>query len=132
MGLPLYLLVLHDWSKFLADEWFAYADVFREGSAGPYYAKSDKFDAAFLRHCARNKHHWQHWAGAEIPARYRQEMLADWRAAGRASGRPDTLNWYMLHHDQIQLHANTRRWLETKLMYDRILESRRGRYADYS
>ena len=50
--------------------------------------------------------------------RYRREKLADWRGAGRALGRPDTREWYLENRDNIQLHPDTRAWIERQLGVD--------------
>lgn len=50
-----------------------------------------------------------------MPDRYRREMLADWRGAGRAQGNPNTARWYLSHRDGILLHPETRRWVEEQL-----------------
>ena len=52
----------------------------------------------------------------EMPDRYRREMLADWRGAGRAiNGKDDTLDFYMGRRDNIKLHPKTREWIEHQL-----------------
>jgi len=50
-----------------------------------------------------------------MPDRYRREMLADWRGAGRAYGNPDTKAWYLKNKGRIILHPETRRWLEDQI-----------------
>lgn len=141
MGIS-WLGIVHDWSKFLPDEWRPYAWHFHgpdsrhkdsshqakgRDEAG-YYKSEDVGDAAFdfawLLHQKRNRHHWQFWVlpedeGAfvtlEIPSRYLREMLADWRGAGRAQGTPDTLAWYMKHWDKMFLDPDARLWIEQEL-----------------
>lgn len=105
--------IIHDWSKFLPSEWFAYADFFygfkptdndRSRAIAvlgydPYPSHqtiADRrfaFDVAWLKHQHRSPHHWQHWvlredSGAtltlEMPKRYAMEMICDWEGAGRA------------------------------------------------
>jgi hypothetical protein len=52
----------------------------------------------------------------EMPDRYRREMLADWRGAGRAiSGKDDAVTWYIKKRDEIILHSKTREWIEHQL-----------------
>jgi hypothetical protein len=58
-----------------------------------------------------------------MPDRYRREMLADWRGAGRAYGRqpeknndPDAAAWYLENRAKIILHPDTRAWLEDELV----------------
>jgi len=50
-----------------------------------------------------------------MPDRYRREMLADWRGAGRAYGNPNTQKWYQQHRHKIIMHADTRTWIEDQL-----------------
>jgi hypothetical protein len=134
LGVPL-LGVMHDLTKFSPDELGPYARHFyglkaqtpRRDSTG-YYKPTDTgdpaFDFAWLLHQKRNKHHWQWWTLPEddggvkvlpMPDRYRREMLADWRGAGMAQGKPDTRAWYLANHHRMQLHPETRAWLEEQL-----------------
>jgi hypothetical protein len=137
LGIP-FLAALHDNSKFRPDEWAPYARFFYESdgtkrtqrdSTG-YYKPTDTGDAAFdfawLLHQKRNRHHWQWWVLPEdeggtkvlpIPDRYRREMLADWIGAGQAQGTPDTLRWYTANRHKMNLHAETRAWIEAQLGY---------------
>lgn len=129
---PLYLLILHDWSKFLPDEFIAYAKNFN----GPYkYNERPKeyieaFNKAWLFHQHRNKHHWQYWflvqdsespVCVEMPSRYVYELVADWRGAGRAYGKtsrgdnPNTKEWYLERKTKIMLHPKTRILVEKLL-----------------
>jgi hypothetical protein len=124
LKVPLGILLSHDLSKLLPDEWFAYANFF--------YADGDQsaFNKAWLRHQKRNKHHWQYWvlindtdgiACLPIPDKYCREMLADWVGAGMAiSGRKSPAAWYMKHKNKIMLHDDTRTWVEDTLeaMYE--------------
>lgn len=135
LGIP-WQGIVHDWHKFLPDEWFPYVHYFhkpdgtlrqRRSDTG-YYKPTDtgdpRFDFAWLLHQKRGRHHWQWWVLPEdnegvkilpVPSRYRKEMLADWRGAGRAQGTPDTKAWYLVNGDKIQLHPETRRWIEAQL-----------------
>lgn len=139
VGVP-WLGVIHDWSKFLPSEFIAYARHF-EGDYpdwndldvwGKYHytgpttqrVKQD-FDAAWNYHQKRNKHHWQYWVLINdedgtyclpMPDKYRREMLADWRGASRAyTGGDNTREWYAQRRDSIQLHPDTRAWIEREL-----------------
>jgi len=93
-----------------------------------YYKAGDTgdlaFDFAWLLHQKRNRHHWQWWVLPEddggtklfdIPIRYRREMLADWRGAGRAQGTPDTYAWYAKNKNKMKLNSDTRDWIEAQL-----------------
>ena len=129
----------HDWSKLLPSEFFPYANFFygeKESTIKKgrdetgYYKPTDTgdkaFDYAWLLHQKRNKHHWQWWClpedegglkVLEMPLKYRQEMLSDWRGAGRAQGTPDTLAWYEKNRDRMSLGVSTRRLVEFALNY---------------
>ncbi|AOQ24571.1 hypothetical protein MTAT_19140 [Moorella thermoacetica] len=122
----------HDLSKFSPTEWFPYAETFYGNNASPRdstgaYDPSQvggAFDYAWLHHQHCNPHHWQWWvilgdAGSQkvlpIPDRYRKEMLADWRGAGRAQRKPNTREWYLKNKDKMVLHPATRTWIEEQL-----------------
>lgn len=51
-----------------------------------------------------------------MPDKDRREMLADWIGAGRALGFPNTAKWYGEHRDNINLHPETRKWVEDTLI----------------
>lgn len=135
LGIP-WLGIIHDWSKFLPSEFLPYANFFYGSDAKQvrdetgYYKPTDtgnsEFDFAWLLHQKRNKHHWQWWIlpeddggfkVLEIPNRYKLEMLADWRGAGKAQGTPNTLVWYAKNKNKIKLGNNTRQWIENELGY---------------
>lgn len=135
LGIP-WLGIIHDWSKFTPKEFFPYANhFFGKGSKGiktgrdstGYYRPGDTgkqaFDLAWFYHQKRNKHHWQWWVEVEdygnkavkMPIKYRKEMLADWRGAGRAQGTPDTKAWYDKNSHRLILEKETRKWIEERL-----------------
>lgn len=61
---PLWMLIIHDWDKFLSDEWFPYAKMFyNPDGSKKQYERPEPIDFAFAwkRHQCRNKHHWQYW-----------------------------------------------------------------------
>ena len=137
LGIP-WLGIIHDWRKFRPSEWFPYVRSFYNPDGSKrvvrdetgYYdpAKiSAEFDYAWLSHQHNNKHHWQYWMLVQdededklLPMRnkYRKEMLADWRGAGRAQGEPDTKSWYLKNQHKIKLHPGTRTWVEEQLGLD--------------
>lgn len=131
LGLPRLMLILHDWDKFLPDEWFPYAENFYTPDGNKQYLESEAFTVAWLYHQNRNKHHWQYWMITwdrgeteclPMPDKYRREMLADWRGAGRAiTGEDNTADWYMANREKIQLHKDTRAWIEDVLRIDLIM-----------
>lgn len=123
LGIPL-LALMHDNSKFELDEFIPYADFFYGGDKTRPGVKA-AFDLAWLIHQNRNKHHWQ-WhllindqepaRCIPMPDRYRREMLADWKGAGRAiNGVEDAAGWYRANRDKMQLHPETRLWVENQL-----------------
>lgn len=132
LGIPWQGLV-HDLSKFLPSEWLPYANFFYGPKPSPrdstgYYKPTDtgdkEFDFAWLLHQKRNRHHWQWWCLPEddggvkileMPETYVREMVADWRGAGRAQGKPDTCAWYEKNKGKMKLHVNTRMRVEKLL-----------------
>lgn len=139
---PLWAAIVHDWTKFLPSEWFAYAKFFYTDhndkevhkafskyglvEAAPWgFFTKDRFTVAWLHHQNRNPHHWQYWIitkdtgetfPVEMPERYWREMLADWAGAGRAiTGRWDPAPWYLKNRDKIKLHNDTRAAVEKAL-----------------
>lgn len=127
LGLPLHVAILHDWDKFLPDEWNPYAEAFYGVDGKNQYLPEVDFTYAWNDHQKRNKHHWQYWMITwdkgnteylQIPIRYAKEMLADWRGAGRAiTGEDNTIGWYTQNRDNIKLHPRTRLWIEEQLGY---------------
>lgn len=117
LGIP-WLGVIHDWSKVLPDEWWAYARYFY----GDYPTENEvkripawtgftndrvksAFDQAWLKHQHRNKHHWQYWylindtepaKSLPMPERYIKEMCADWKGASAARGA-GVRDWWSAH-----------------------------------
>lgn len=130
VGMPIVGLV-HDWSKFLPDEFIPYARYFaidRRDEKGDYdvsKADDDAFLLAWLKHQRRNPHHWQYWILIQdedpttvlpMSNRYWREMLADWRGAGRTyTGADNTREWYLRNRDKMQLHPETRIGIEIAL-----------------
>lgn len=60
-GVPLWTALLHDWDKFLPDEWLPYARTFYKPDGSKQYIESVEFAQAWMLHQHRNKHHWQYW-----------------------------------------------------------------------
>lgn len=147
-GAPLWRLIVHDWSKFLPCEWFAYTRYFYGESTTPnpaYYAgegwrgwfrqeweerRAAAFDRAWLHHQHANPHHWQHWVlreddggtkALEMPERFVREMVADWMGAGRAMGHGnDALPWYLRNRGKMVLHPETEELVEHLLGMHRL------------
>lgn len=66
LGVPTWMLILHDWDKFLPDEWFPYARTFYKPDGSKQYIESAEFARAWMLHQHRNKHHWQYWLNAGL------------------------------------------------------------------
>lgn len=130
LGIPWQGLV-HDLSKFRPSEFIPYARHFHGPNAKVwrdktgYYKPTDTGDAAFdfawFLHQKRNAHHWQYWLSPaepgkerviQMPEKYIKEMVADWRGAGRAQHRPDTVAWWMANKDKMVATNYTRLYVE--------------------
>lgn len=131
--------IKHDWTKFQPVEWFPYVRFFygngrNRKTFGSYSAdaiQDGDFELAWNHHQKRNDHHWQYWVRLgddgtvlciPMPDVCRKEMLADWRGAGRALGKPDTPAWYEANKDNMHLHDDTRKWVEAELAIQTQLE----------
>ncbi len=144
LGVARWQLLIHDWHKLLPSEWFPYVEFFygSDRVPTPWWGtpqdepfrcaewearRQRRFDEAWLRHQHRAPHHWQHWVlledsgerkVLEMPDRYRREMVADWRGAGLALGKPDTLAWYKATRDARLLAPKTLAWVESQFCPD--------------
>lgn len=125
--------IKHDWTKFLPSEWFPYANYFYGkkrvdiGTTGynhQLHQDDTAFNYAWNYHQKRNSHHWQYYIinyddgrtfSLEMPDLDRKEMIADWMGAGKAQGKPKTWEWYEKNKDKMQLHPETRVWVEAEL-----------------
>lgn len=126
-GISLWRLLIHDWTKFLPVEWFAYVEMFygearrlkkEEPDDFKYWNAVEPyqvaFDNAWLHHQHWNKHHWQHWVLRnddgdmkllKIPQKYLREMVADWCGAGRGiTGNWEVWKWYEKTRWKILMH----------------------------
>lgn len=61
LGVPRIIAILHDWDKFLPDEFIPYANCFYKHDGRSQYQESTAFSKAWMKHQQRNKHHWQYW-----------------------------------------------------------------------
>lgn len=124
---PLWRLIIHDWSKLMPVEWAAYREFFY-GERGPDGSRPPLVKAAFkrawLHHIHLNPHHWNHYVYTdtdgtetlEMPETYLREMLADWWGAGRAvTGRWRADEWYEENKSNIVFHPETRDQVEKRL-----------------
>lgn len=101
--------ITHDISKFLPSEFFPYANHdFSSKEPDP------KFDIAVGKHYIRNKHHWQHWKGVDIPEKYIDQMIYDWEAMAIKFGG-SAKQYYEANRYKILISNKTRFILEQKL-----------------
>lgn len=126
--------LVHDWHKFLPDEFIPYMNRFgggiqagrdKTGYYNPNKTGDPAFDKAWFLHQKRSFHHWQSWCTPEdggqfvkvleIEEPYRTEMICDWLGAGRAQGTPGIKSWWEANKHKIVLHENTRQWVEAKI-----------------
>lgn len=75
LGVPIWIALLHDWDKFLPDEWFPYVHCFYAPDGSKQYKESTAFTRAWMHHQHRNKHHWQYWLNADVTPLYRTNIL---------------------------------------------------------
>lgn len=134
LGVPLWRALIHDWTKFTPIEWGPYVKRFYGpkppvlGKTGYLHRIGDDmaFDRAWDHHWQNNPHHWQHWVKddpahnyhfppEEMPETYVREMVADWKGAGLAQGKPDLKGWYQANKDKMILHPKTRQLVEALL-----------------
>lgn len=124
-GVSWWRLLVHDWDKFLPDEWFPYARTFYKPDGTSQYVETPEFTMAWNRHQKRNRHHWQWWLitwdrgetdalpMAEVDL---CEMVADWIGAGWAiTGQPNPLPWYEQNKTKMILNEQTRIAIERLL-----------------
>jgi hypothetical protein len=127
IGVPLWRLLIHDWSKFTPTEWGPYARMFFDKNGdrtnvrgkGGYDPNAQRleFNYAWLSH-QKNKHHWQAWISIgdggslkplPIPEVFVKEMVADWCGAGRAvTGKWDIAEWYEINKEKMIVHPKTK------------------------
>lgn len=127
-------IIRHDQSKFDAEEYNAYDEYFypSDGSKiGEDPKRKEAFRYAWLHHQNVNPHHWQYWVlindeegimPLEIPAKYVNEMVADWGAFAylKKSGQ-HLLDWYKANKDKQIIHEKTRELVDALVI---VLSSR--------
>jgi hypothetical protein len=121
---PLWLGIIHDWSKFIPSEFFPYANRFyypnglqRKNSQSLSEKQILLFDKAWWHHQKNNKHHWNYWVivkdsgglnSIPIPKLYIKEMIADWIGAGLSiNGKLDIKPWYYQNRKNMIIEKNT-------------------------
>src|SRR5690348_6686157 len=75
LGVPFWIALLHDWDKFLPDEWLPYARTFYKPDGSKQYVESAAFTIAWMKHQHRNKHHWQYWLNAGAMPLHKTSVL---------------------------------------------------------
>jgi hypothetical protein len=116
-GVPLWQALIHDWTRFLPDEFFPSANYFFGAYKRGFVWKrgeSPKYDRARDLHERRNPHHAAYWQGSPMPPAYIREMLCDWDAAGQVKGK-DIYPWYTQHKHTLYLHPATLAQIDTLL-----------------
>lgn len=124
VGVSVWRLLVHDWSKFTPVEFINYARFKYGVNSVEGWAK------AWLHHLHHNPHHQEHWVlswggnpdfydkvGEHIalfvtllpmPEMYAREMVADWMGASRAyTGSWDIAAWLNKNGPGMHLHAET-------------------------
>lgn len=120
-GIPLWRLIIHDWTKFTGAEWGPYARRFGQGTSGTlnHATEPAEWQAAWRHHWENNPHHWEYWLDMNgepltaMPDEYLREMVADWCGASRAyTGQWNVIEWYGKNRERIKLHPTTRARVE--------------------
>lgn len=116
LGVPVWRLIVHDWSKFSPSELPAYGQEFFGFGGG------EAFSRAWVHHQNHNPHHWEYWitrsdhrigvsgdannaVPLEMPETYVREMVADWCGASRTyTGGWSILEWVEENIGKMRLH----------------------------
>lgn len=134
VGVPLWRLIIHDWSKFFPSEFFLYSR-WKYGEA-----TNAEWSIGWLHHLHYNPHHPEHWilswhgdptfyAGIgepivqyisvlPMPEIYVREFVADMMATSKqVSGSHDIARWLNKNGPRMRLHDETVTRLE-RVMHD--------------
>ena len=115
LKVPLLLLLIHDWTKFLPCELPHYQRQFFGKANQPH-----NFIKCWVHHQNHNPHHWEYWIPRTghnrcdppypdnkpipMPEIYVREMIADWLGAGRAYNKKivdiNNWEWYKNNYEQ--------------------------------
>jgi len=135
---PLWRLLVHDWSKFLPSELPHYGRQFFGKANDPY-----GFIQCWVKHQNRNTHHWEYWVPRTghnkcnppypdnepipMPISALKEMVADWMGASRAyEGKWPEINkwnWLQNNFNKIRIHKDTREKIITILIELKLIDS---------
>lgn len=133
---PLWLLLIHDRSKFYPSEFPHYA----RKHVGKDHSDKDGYLRCWVHHQNRNPHHWEHWVSrpkssifecpelnfkpAPMPMKYVREMIADWMGASRTYEGywPNVHDWVWvdINLPDMILHTTTKQRI--KLVIDGLRE----------
>lgn len=124
-GIPLWRLIIHDYSKFSRAEWTPYVNRFFSDRAGieDKTLDPDEFIKAWNHHWRKNPHHWEYWITANskpmrMPDHFAREMIADWLGAGKGiTGKWDLTEWYEKTKEKQWLHPDTKGFVEAFMDY---------------
>ena len=132
----LWQLIIHDWHKFLPDEWLPYV-IYFYGSGKEAHEIKSRFDVAWNAHQNRAKHHYQYWHlwnddgekyHLPMPEKYVREMVADWMGAGRAiTGKWEMEAWFLDTHHKKDMCCHT--WLILGDMFEELKMTEASRRA---
>lgn len=119
MHVPLWQLLIHDWSKFMWVEFDAYFRKFYKKELEEW--EKLYWEYAFLHHIHLSPHHWEyfvlHGKPLRMPDNYALEMVADWKAAGKVyQGKDEAKEWYFKDPTRFQLHPSTKNTVEGLLL----------------
>ena len=121
LGVPVWRLIIHDWSKFTPSELPHYGRRFFGGDPD-----QEGFARAWVHHQNHNPHHWEYWVtrsdhrigisgdsnnavALDMPEDYVREMVADWCGASRAyTGSWSILKWVEANIGKMNLHLMTK------------------------
>lgn len=117
LRVPLWRLLIHDWTKLLPGEAIPYVRHFYGGPPN-----GAALDRSVALHKRRNAHHWEYWDGRAMPAVLVREMVADWLGAARSKGG-DAAAWYAANRDVVRLHPDARALVEQLLVDHRSASS---------
>ena len=106
-GIPLWRLLVHDWSKLSPSEFFTYRKRYVLNNC-----PDEEWDRAWLHHVHQDPHHWQHWILDDkvlyMPETYVREMVADFLGAGRSyTGSWDIQPWINSESHKFRLHPRS-------------------------
>ena len=105
-GIPIWRLLVHDFSKFSRAEFPAYRRRYFEGGVS-----REVWERAWRHHWTHNPHHWEYWVHKSgpmpMPEKFAREMFADWMAANRVYEGVSLQEWLDKNFVRMRLHPET-------------------------